>query len=246
MQNSFSSKTIFLLFNLALFTTSLEADTKPLAVDDVLTAYVTALGGMEAVDRIQTRVVHGKRHHAGPVTLYWKKPDLVLSVAKEEREGYDGRSGWILSKRKKVKRMARGAQIPLQMDANPLRYGELRKLYSDLDAGPREDLAGERMDVLIAPNSIAATKFFFDAKSHLLRRIEESGETSAYFKLSVDFLDYREVDGVKFPFHIVHETTEPGGSREDLAVKEVEHNVDLRPEAFSKPTSSVVVMGGKR
>ncbi len=239
-------KSSFFLLALTVFATSLQSAAAPRTVDEVLAAYVTALGGAEAVGRIQTRVIHGKRHHAGPVTLYWKKPDLVLSIAKEAREGYDGKSGWIFSKKKKVKRLARGAELPLEMDANPLRYVDLKRLYSEVDPAPAQDLDGEMVDVLIAPNNIAATKFLFDVKSHLLRRIEESGETSAYYKLSVDFLDYQEVDGVKFPFQIVHETTEPGGAHEDLTVKSIEQNADLRDEAFSKPTNSVVVAGAKR
>jgi hypothetical protein len=240
-------KIVFLLLASVVSPAYLRSSAAPRAVDAVLTDYVKALGGADAVGHIETRVVHAKRHRAGAVTLYWKKPDLVLSVSKELREGYDGKSGWTISnKKKKVKRMARGAQLPLEMDANPLRYVDLKALYSELNPAPAEQLDGDLMDVVVAPNNIAATKFFFDTKTHLLRRIEESGETSAYFKLSVDFLDYQEVDGIKFPFQIIHETTEPGGSREDLIVKTVEQNVDLRDEVFSKPTNGAIVNGGKR
>ena len=240
-------KSLIYFLALAILPTTLQSANSPRAVDAVLSDYVKALGGANAVGHIESRVVHAKRRRAGAVTLYWKKPDLVLSVSKESREGYDGKTGWTISnKKKKVKRMARGAQLPLEMDANPLRYVDLKTLYSELDPAPTEEVDGSPMDVVVAPNNIAATKFFFDAKSHLLRRIEESGETSAYFRLSVDFLDYQDVDGIKFPFQIIHATTEPGGAREDLTVKQVEENVDLREEVFSKPTNGAIINGGRR
>jgi len=68
-----------------------------------------------------------------------------------------------------------------------------------------------------------------------LRRIEETGETSAYFKTSTDFLEYKEVNATKFPFRIVHSTTEPGGAKEDFRVNKVTDNVPLNPAAFSNP-----------
>ena len=100
------------------------------------------------------------------------------------------------------------------------------------------------MDMILAPNNVAATKLFFDADTHLLRRVEEKGEISVYFMNTIDYLDYREVDGVKMPYHIIHTTTEPQGQGEDLRIKEITHNVKLQPEMFSKPLPGQVVLGG--
>jgi hypothetical protein len=145
-----------------------------------------------------------------------------------------------------VKKLARGAEVPIEMDADPLRYVHIHDFYGELNPAPPGEIDGERMDVIVAPNNLSATKLYFDARSHLLRRVDESGEVSAYFENRVDYLDYREVDGVRLPFRILHTTTEPGGASEDLRIKTITHNMALQPEMFSKPQAGQVVMGGRR
>jgi hypothetical protein len=214
---------------------------KPRSVDDVLQAYIQAVGGLPAVDKITTREVRGRR-----LTYYWQKPDKVLQIDKKERTGYDGSTGWTSSRKKKVKHLPRGEELALEMDANPLRYVHLKDLYSELNPAPPETLESKPMDVLVAPNNLGATKFYFDSTSHLLFKIEETGETSAYFKTSTEFMNYQQVDGVQFPFRIKHSTTEPGGESEDFRVGKVIDNVDLKPQIFSKPLGGTVIFGGKR
>jgi hypothetical protein len=214
--------------------------------DSIWADYVAAVGGSEAVDRFTSRETVIDVRHGKDLTLYWLKPDKVLAVGKKERTGYDGAHGWILSSKNKVKKLVRGAELPLEMDANPLRYVHIKDFYSELDPAPAAEIDGEKMDVIIAPNNLAATKLYFDAGTHLLRRVEEKGETSAYFTNTTDYLDYRAVDGVRMPFRIIHTTTEPGGRTEDLRVKKITNNVTLQTEMFSKPMPGQVVLGGKR
>ena len=216
------------------------------SADSILADYVKAVGGQEAVDRFTSRETVIDVHHGRDVTLYWQKPNMVLSVGKKERTGYDGAHCWTLSSKSKVKKLVRGAEVPLEMEANQLRYVHSKDFYSELDPAPSEEIDGEKMDVLVAPNNLAATKLYFDATTHLLRRVDEKGETSAYFTDTLDYLDYREVDGVRLPFRMIHTTTEPNSRAEDLRVKKITHNVTLPPQIFSKPLPGQVVLGGKR
>ena len=108
--------------------------------------------------------------------------------------------------------LARGAGTRLEIDADPLRYARLKELYSELAPGAPETVDARTMQLIVAPNNLGATKFYFDAETHLLRRIEETGETSAYYRTSTDFLDYKPANAVQFPFRIVHSTSEPGGA----------------------------------
>ncbi len=211
------------------------------SIDQILQNYIQAVGGQTAVDRIQTREVR-----AGKLTYFWQKPNKVLLVTKKEKIGYDGSSGWVLSKKKHLIRLAKHAQQPLETDANPIRYVHLKTLYFELNAAPSEEVDGVKMDVIIAPNDIGATKFYFDHSTHLLARIDETGETSAYYKQTIEFLNYKEIDGIRLPFRIIHSTTEPGKGTEDVRISQVRQNIDLKPEIFSKPTEGAVVLGGKR
>jgi hypothetical protein len=220
--------------------------TTPRAAEAILADYVKAAGGYAAVDRLTTREIIAGTRHGHTVSLYWQKPNQVLWVGKRERTGYDGARGWTLSSKRKLKKLAHGAELPIEMDANPLRYVHIKDFYSELNSAPGEEVDGEKMEVIVAPNNIAATKLFFSAETHLLRRVEEKGESSAYFTSTVDYSEYQGVDGVRLPFHIVHTTTEPGGHEEDLRIKKITHNGQLLPEIFSKPQTMPVVMGGKR
>ncbi len=215
-------------------------------IDQILQSYIQAVGGQAAIDRIQTREVSASRHHGPKLTYYWQKPNKVLLITKKEKIGFDGSSGWVLSKKKHITRLAKGAQQPLEMDANPIRYVHLKSLYSEVNSAPPEELNGVKMNVLVTPNDIGATKFYFDPSTHLLVRIDETGETSAYYTQATEFMDYKEVDGIRLPFRIVHTSTEPGISPEDIRISEIKQNIDLKSDIFSKPNASTVVFGGKR
>jgi len=216
------------------------------SAESIWADYVKAVGGRNAVDRFNSRETMVDAHRGKDMTLYWQKPNNVLAVSKKERMGYDGTHCWTLSSKSKVKKLAHGTELPLEMEANPLRFVHLKELYSEIDPAPSEEIDGEKMDVIVAPNNVASTKLYFDASTHLLRRVEEKGEISVYFTNTIDYLDYQEVDGVRMPFRIVHMTTEPDGHTDDLRVKKITHNVIIQPEMFSKPQPGQVVLGGKR
>ncbi len=222
------------------------ADEPPGNVDAVLGKYVSAEGGHAAIDRIQTREVQADQRHGPKMTYYWQKPDKVLLIRQKEKIGYDGGSGWVLSKKKRLTRLAKGAQRPLEQVADPIRYVRLKSLYSEVNPAPSEVIDGRRMDVLVAPNALGASKFYFDAETHLLARIEETGETSAYYKHVWDFSDYQEVDGIEFPFRLVHSSTEPDAKAEDIRISKVTQNIELKPRLFEKPENVAVTFGGKR
>jgi hypothetical protein len=227
-------------FFLALFLLSL--DPSPKSVDEILKLYIQQIGGQAALDRIHDREVD-----AGKRTFYWQDPDKVLLIVHGERFGSDGgKTGWAVSRKKKLTRLPHGKLLEIRIDANPLRFAHLKSLYSELQTAPPEVLDSQPMDVIAAPNDLGSTKFYFDAQTHLLARIEDFGESSAYYKHITDLSDYREVNGIKFPFRIVHTSNEPGDKAEEIRVSKVKQNVDLRPDLFSKPNLGPVVLGGKR
>lgn len=236
-----------LLFScLFCISAALHAQSKPAAVDEILNRYVKALGGEAALDKIQNRELIAKGHLIGKVTYYWAKPDKVLRESKGEKRAFDGSSGWVLSKKKKLTRLPKTEQTELEMNSDPVRYAHLKDLYSEVDAAPAERIDGEPMDVLIAPNNIGSTKFYFDQASHLLVRIEDFGVVSAYYKYITEFSDYKTVDGIQFPFQIVHSTNEPGRKDENIRISKVDQNIDLDLRMFSKPNLGAVMLGGKR
>jgi hypothetical protein len=239
---SFIAK-LFLLGGGAAILTAASIPPKP--VDEVIENYIKAVGGMAAVERIDSREVHANSHHS-KLIYYWQKPNKVVLVDGKKRFGYDGGSGWMVSTKKRVSKMSKGQEEPLLMDANPLRYVHLKRLYSEVQAVPGEMVDNRQMDVLVAPNNLGSTKLFFDSGTHLLARVEESGQTSAYFKHVTEFTDYQEQDGLKLPFRIMHDSNEPGEGKEEVHISKVIQNMPLKPGIFNKPTTGATVLGGKR
>ena len=198
------------------------------------------------MNRITDRKMEAKTHRLGKVTYYWSKPNKVVRIAQREKIGFDGSSGWMLSRKKKLTKLPKPEQQELETNADPIRFAHLHALYADIQPAPAERIDGRPMDVLVAPNNIGSTKFFFDAATHLLVRIEEFGVTSAYYKQVTEFDNYKNVDGVQFPFRILHSTTEPGMKDREIKISSVDQNVGLTPEFFTKPQVGAVTLGGKR
>jgi hypothetical protein len=239
-------KSVFIRFILLFVPAALIAQSQPPTVDDVLHAYVLALGGEAALNKIETREINAKVHRFGEVTYYWAKPDKVLRISHHEKAGYDGSTWWALSKKKKLTKLPKPEQKEFEINADPIRYAHLRDLYSDVSAAPAERIDDRPMDVLVAPNNIGSTKFYFDHTTHLLMQIEDFGTISAYYKHITEFSDYKRVDGIEFPFRIVHSTTEPGRKDEEIRVSKLAQNVELDPQIFTKPRVGAVTLGGKR
>ncbi len=229
-----------------LFFSSLTFAATPKPADAVLADYIKAAGGLPAINAITSRKIRATTGLLEKQELYWQKPDKVLLLADKEKTGYDGSVGWVYTKRKKVRRLSQGQQMPLEIDGNPLRFVNMRQLYSEIDPAPPLMVDGKLMDVLVAPNDLAKTTFYFDAQTHLLARIDEKGDTSAYFTQVTWFEDYKPIDGIMFPRLITHKTSDKSGSKEEFRIKSIEDNIVLDAEVFSKPQSTKLVLGGKR
>ncbi|MBI3483692.1 MAG: hypothetical protein HY012_00860 [Acidobacteria bacterium] len=114
-------------------------------------------------------------------------------------------------------------------------------LYKKLLAGKAEaEFAGEKefagLKTLLVEwgGPTGKVKLYFDAATKLLvgakyRVISMQGAFEEERRLS----DFREVDGVKFPFHWV--TYRDGGLYSDLTVKELKLNEKIEASTFAKP-----------
>ena len=77
-------------------------------------------------------------------------------------------------------------------------------------------------------------KFYFDKKSGLLIRLVRYTDTVlGLIPAQIDYSDYRDVSGVKMPFHLVTTWTD-GRSTTDLT--SIQANVTIDGAKFAKPT----------
>ncbi len=86
-------------------------------------------------------------------------------------------------------------------------------------------------------------KLYFDDKTGLLTRQVRYADTPVgMVPTQVDYADYREVAGVKLPYHIVITWTD---GQSDILLNDIQANVPIDPAKFAKPAPATVRKQGK-
>ena len=221
------------------------APTRPDDPDEIFRRYTAALGGQEALARINTYVLKGTFQLTGssgklPVELYVKKPDRSLMIVQVPglgtlRRGASGGVAWFQTPTGGLSANAPSELTEVERDHDIYRGGQIRALYDEVRLESRARLSGR--DVYIVEGKPAkgpAEKMLFDTESGLLLRWDivrrRAGSATQFVRVYLD--DYQDVGGVRVPFTIRY-FLEP---RElVLRLDDVQHNVELKDELFAKP-----------
>jgi len=210
----------------------------------VLERYIEALGGREAIERIDTRRCRGRLVTDLPtddppvletleMEVYSALPNKWLLVGRDSsgvlENGFDGEVGWDrnLDRVKPDPRMERAKLAFLVTPRGALRIGEY---FHDMNLEGTVELDGRLCYAVSTDRKEAHYNLYFDAGTGLLSRI-------GYYWI---LRDYREVDGVMFPFEI--EVSRKGGST-TYFFDEVEQNVPVDDELFSMPEAADIFPG---
>jgi hypothetical protein len=216
-----------------------KADTEAPTLEQILDKYVQALGGRASLEKVNSRAskgaftsVHLKTK--GPIELYAKAPNKWLMVLVAQgygnyRRGFNGTVAW----EKYPGRDSAGNLSGFsKRDAEfylPLKF---RETFPKVALKDNEKLGERETAVLEAPGEGNPKRWYFDNESGLLLRSETrslSGKTLE----SVDYDDYRVVDGVKEPFNI--RIVDRDGTDFNIKLSEVEHNRLIDDASFDKP-----------
>ena len=179
-------------------------------IDALLTAY----GGRAALARVTTVAAHGRiddflRQSRGGYARAMRRPgDLRIDIMPEqggEVRILDGDQGW------------QGSGSTLHA-ANPLSLSSMRYQYGYLDLpmsladgsakvsdGGRLDLYGQLHDVLLVDlDNAPQLRVYLDPERLLIRRIEADFSMGGMgtSQLGTEYADFRQVDGVLFPFRL--------------------------------------------
>ena len=228
-----------------------ESSNAPETVEQVINAYVTALGGKEALAQLTSRKAEGRIEVANrneprqKFTTYWRVPDFSRMKVDADGDvvevGFDGKAGWRseyggISERL----MGRSLEVLLR-DANPLRYTRLAELYPHV-AIDREPPEGTPKGIALVSHGRAETlRFYFDAQSHLLTEIDTESPTDETGPHRYLFEDYRKVDGVLFPFAIREIVPLPNADPQAVHIEhivrfhKVQNNISVPDSMFLPP-----------
>jgi Photosynthetic reaction centre cytochrome C subunit len=208
--------------------------------------YVTAVGGREAVAKVQTRNLKGTRLGAQgrtfPIDVSIKGTDKFMTVATTPQgmvnQGYNGTTGWL------VNPQGRGAANAEELET--LKHAaEIYNLLQLTASAPtmrvtRPERVGERQANVITNVSAPGVveKFYFDAETGLLLRRQRFTQTMiGPIPEQWDFQDYRDVNGVKVPYTIVSSTPNPNDSS-TRTFTEIKFNMPVDDTQFQMPAAA--------
>ena len=220
------------------------------SAEQILDKYIQALGGAERLASLTSFVAKGT--YQGYDTDLEAVPLDVFAKASGQRSTtihlrvgdsittYDGRAGWIAAPDKPVRLLTLdGADLDgVKLDAALSLPAGLKQALGQWRAGFPKATIGDR-EVQIVQGTAAGgsrVKLFFDKQSGLLMRaVLYTATAVGIIPAQTDYSDYREVAGVKMPFHWVTTWTD-GQSTVDLS--EVQPNVPIDASKFAKPAPS--------
>jgi photosynthetic reaction center cytochrome c subunit len=215
------------------------------AVDDVITRYVEALGGSDAIKKATSRVEKGSIVAGGtesPIELTLKAPNKRISASQmpqgQSYTAFDGTAGWMGATGRPAREMSPAESAAAGIDAEFYLALRLKEIFPQLRVGRPEEIAGTPCVTLIGsgPNR-PPVRLYFDSKSGLLVRVVRFAETPlGRNPTQIDYADYREADGVKIPFRWT--LARPNG-RFTIQIASVQTNVTVDDAKFAKPDGPV-------
>ena len=213
--------------------------------EQVFTKYITALGGAQRLAALTSYVATGT--YAGfntggsmiPVDVYAKAPNqrtqVVHMQAGDAIKTFDGTQAWAAEgwRPMPLLQLTGGNLEGAQLEALVQFPTGIQKAYATwqvsgtlLDGKSTAILQGSN------PNQLPVN-FYFDADSGLLSRIVRWNRTAVgIVPTQTDFSDYRDVNGVKMPHHLVLTWTDGQNTYE---FKQIRPNVQIEAARFSRP-----------
>ncbi len=225
-------------------------------VDEIVARHIAARGGQDKLAAIQTvkltRTVASGIGTTLRVIVYKKRPALMRVEqgpaqpgAAMTPRGINADAVWDMAQGKIVPRQPQLAAEAREVDGDfdGMLVGWREKGHSVAFAGRETLPGGETLKLTVTLKSGLVRTVYLDAKTFLDRR--HTGvlnlPNGRRFDITIDFDNWRDVDGVKFPFDIMEERTgkEPVVTLVTYTDK-IEINVPMDDGLFAAPAAAPV------
>ena len=215
--------------------------------DQILAKYLDALGGQAAIDKLKTLVMKGTYTGANGEALSYEismaapdKFDIMVTTQQGTIErGFDGKVGWEKGPRG-VTELAAGVLAGLKEKFLFYSNIKLKEQFTQMRVG-RRDKIGDHEVISIGGRTAdnRREQLYFDAQSGLLlRRIRYLPTMIGVIPEQMDFDDYRDVEGVKFPFTVKVAAVEVGNPIATRSYTEIKVNVAIDDSKFKMPAAT--------
>ena len=214
------------------------------SADDIFSKYAAAVGGQTAIDKLKSRTTKGTIIQANGNSFQFElsqaAPDkfylLVTTQQGTVERGFNGQVGW--EKTARGVREVTGTELINFKTTNGL--FSLLKLKEQYSKPPRvrKDKLGDR-EVYIVDGTTTDNRrmrLYFDSTSGLLlRRTTTMSTMVGIIPDQIELEDYREMDGLKFPFTARAATLEVGNPSSTRTFTELKVNVPVDDSKFNMP-----------
>ncbi len=216
----------------------------------VLDKYIQALGGAQKLAGLTSFIATGSSlgyeglGGGGSFQIFAKAPDqrTVQIVFKDHPERgdsirvYNGRNGWVKSPRSLLGQYElTGSELDgLRLDAQLAFPGQIKQVLTNLRVGNPEDLNGREAVVVqgTSQKGILVTMYFDKQTGLLSRMVRYSKSPVGRIPTQSDYSDYRDVNGIKFPFKYTFSWLD---GKDSFQLSDVKTNVPVEAARFAKP-----------
>lgn len=220
----------------------------PVSADQILDKYVQAIGGPAQAAKLMSFV--GKGTYEGydslsekvPIEIYAKAPNQLTTVVHTQQgdsvSSFDGTRGWVAAADKlmRVLPLSGGDLEGAKMDACLSFPARLKEEFKWRTGFPSVAIDNRPVQIIqVAAGGELGTKLYFDKETGLLaRQVRYSDTPVGVIPTQVDYSDYRDVAGVKMPFHWVITWTD---GKSTVNLTEIQPNAPMDTARFGMPAS---------
>ncbi len=216
----------------------------------ILDKYIQAVGGAQRLAGLTSYIATGSSlgyeglGGGGSFQIFAKSPDqrTTLIAFKDHPErgdstrAYNGTAGWIKSPRGLFPEYdLTGSELDgARLDALLSFPGQIKTALNNWRVGSLDSIGDKEVQVVqgSGPRGLLAT-LYFDTKTGLLVRVVRySASPIGRVPTQMDYADYRDVNGIKFPFKYTFSWLD---GRDSFQLSDVKINVPIDAAKFGKP-----------
>lgn len=221
------------------------------SADQILDKYIQALGGAQKLAGLTSFIATGTQEGyvdvkgGGQFQIFAKAPDKRTVQVRfpdapdrgDQTRSFNGKIGWVTTPRALLGEYeVTGTELDGQkLDAELAFPGQIKQVLTNLRVGYNDSIDGKEVEVVQGngPRGLLAT-LYFDKKTGLLVRLLRFGRSPiGRAPTQVDYSDYRDVDGIKFPFKYKFSWLD---GRDNYVISSVKTNVPVDESKFGKPS----------
>ena len=212
--------------------------------DKVFEKYLQALGGTDRLAKLTSYVARGtyEGFNTGgnpfPIEISARAPNQRSQVVRTSEgdavKTFDGTSAWAAEGWRPMPLLVltSGNLDAARLEATIGFPAAIRQLFKQWVVSSTT-IDGKVTQLLQASNpGQLPVNFYFDETGLLVRVVRWNRTAVGTVPMQFEYSDYRDVAGVKMPFHIVNTWTD---GQNTIVLKEIQANADIPPARFAQP-----------